>query len=364
LGITKWKRPRRNHPAKHEEIVMLRDHLIQEPTSEKAIRDRTLYGLMLFTGCRPGEARTALMSSIRSYGTGGCWEKGKTKNGENQDLPLPSQLMPWINAWKATRPHSHSPYLFPGQAFNQPLSEHMLRHRWHELRLMIGLEGLWNYDLRKTLPDVMGNELGYDYATIRAILNHTDHSSTGHYYFKSFNSLVKPMQHYADWLCGLRQDPVERQLLSILAPETDQRNSWSYSKPHPMDAWELPERQEPAPVLINQGVSIQVKPLPLEPEPSEIPPTLTAREREVLAWFAHGRSSPDIGARLGISYKTVQTHRARLLKKLKLTNTFQLSRYAIEHSRPVIAPAVVPMRPASMPTAYRSHSVEREEWPG
>ena len=49
-----------------------------------------------------------------------------------------------------------------------------MRHRWNELRLIIGLEGLWNYDLRKTLPDVMGNELGYDYATIRAILNHTD----------------------------------------------------------------------------------------------------------------------------------------------------------------------------------------------
>jgi hypothetical protein len=58
--------------------------------------------------------------------------------------------------------------------------------------------------LRKMLPDVLGNELGCDYAIILAILNHTDHSSTGHYYFKSFNSLVKPIQHYADWLWGLR----------------------------------------------------------------------------------------------------------------------------------------------------------------
>ena len=82
----------------------------------------------------------------------------------------------------------------------------------------------------------------------------------------------------------------------------------------------------------------------------------------MLGWFAHDRSSTDIGARLGISYKTVQTHRARLLKKLKLKNTFQLSRYAIEHTapRPVTAPpAAVPM-----PIRYRSHSIEREEWPG
>lgn len=210
LGLKKWKRPRRNHPAKHGEIVMLRDYLMKAPTDQKAIRDRALFGLMLFTGCRPGEARTALTASIRSYGNGGCWEKGKTKNGENQDLPIPSQLMPWIDAWKAIRPQSESLYLFPGQRLNQPLTEHMVRLRWHELRLMIGLDGLWNYDLRKTLPDVMGNELGYDYAIIRAILNHTDHSSTGHYYFKSFNSLVKPMQHYADWLCGLTIERRER----------------------------------------------------------------------------------------------------------------------------------------------------------
>jgi DNA-binding CsgD family transcriptional regulator len=58
----------------------------------------------------------------------------------------------------------------------------------------------------------------------------------------------------------------------------------------------------------------------------------------VLAWFAYGRSSTDIGARLGISYKTVQTHRARLLKKLKLTNTFQLSRYAIERNADRLSP--------------------------
>src|SRR3954463_9117699 len=95
LGVKKWRRPRRNHPAKHEEIIMFREHLMKAPRHEKDVR-----------------ARTALMSSIRSYGTGGCWEKGKTKNGENQDLPLPSQLMPWIAAWKATKPSSVSPYLF------------------------------------------------------------------------------------------------------------------------------------------------------------------------------------------------------------------------------------------------------------
>src|SRR5437868_13977975 len=55
LGIKKWKRPRRNHPAKHGEIIMLREHLMKEPRHETHICDRALFGLMFFTGCRPGE---------------------------------------------------------------------------------------------------------------------------------------------------------------------------------------------------------------------------------------------------------------------------------------------------------------------
>src|SRR3954471_13163395 len=55
LGVKKWRRPRRNHPAKHEEIIMFREHLMKAPRHEKDVRDRALYGLMLFTGCRPGE---------------------------------------------------------------------------------------------------------------------------------------------------------------------------------------------------------------------------------------------------------------------------------------------------------------------
>ncbi len=43
------------------------------------------------------------------------------------------------------------------------------------------------------------------------------------------------------------------------------------------------------------------------------PPRLSERERDVLARFAQGQSCTDIGARLGVSYQTVQVYRARLL---------------------------------------------------
>jgi DNA-binding CsgD family transcriptional regulator len=46
----------------------------------------------------------------------------------------------------------------------------------------------------------------------------------------------------------------------------------------------------------------------------------------VLAWFVDGRSCKDIGARLGISYKTVQTYRARIMRKFQLTDTTDLIR--------------------------------------
>ena len=43
---------------------------------------------------------------------------------------------------------------------------------------------------------------------------------------------------------------------------------------------------------------------------------LTAREREVLAWLLRGLTNKEIGRELGISHRTVEIHRARLMRKL------------------------------------------------
>jgi len=42
------------------------------------------------------------------------------------------------------------------------------RNHVGELRTRLGITGLWNYDLRRTLATSMSNELGYDDSTIRA----------------------------------------------------------------------------------------------------------------------------------------------------------------------------------------------------
>ena len=56
---------------------------------------------------------------------------------------------------------------------------------------------------------------------------------------------------------------------------------------------------------------------------------LSAREREVLTLTAEGYSSAEIGERLGISAKTVETYRERLMDKLGLHHRSELVRIAL-----------------------------------
>lgn len=58
--------------------------------------------------------------------------------------------------------------------------------------------------------------------------------------------------------------------------------------------------------------------------------SLTTREREVLHLAADGRSNPEIAARLFISRRTVETHRANLLRKLGLRSQTDLVRFAVD----------------------------------
>jgi DNA-binding CsgD family transcriptional regulator len=56
---------------------------------------------------------------------------------------------------------------------------------------------------------------------------------------------------------------------------------------------------------------------------------LTAREVQVLALVAEGHSTKEIAALLGISYKTADSHRSRIMEKLGLHETASLVRYAV-----------------------------------
>lgn len=58
---------------------------------------------------------------------------------------------------------------------------------------------------------------------------------------------------------------------------------------------------------------------------------LTAREREIVQLLAEGKSNKDIGFVLGVSIKTVETHRAAVMRKLRLESFADLVRYAIRN---------------------------------
>jgi PAS domain S-box-containing protein len=56
---------------------------------------------------------------------------------------------------------------------------------------------------------------------------------------------------------------------------------------------------------------------------------LTERERQVLVLIAGGKSTKQAAAQLGISYKTADSHRSRILEKLGVHETASMVRYAI-----------------------------------
>ena len=77
---------------------------------------------------------------------------------------------------------------------------------------------------------------------------------------------------------------------------------------------------------------------PGEPEqqaadrPDDLPKDKTVlrpREREVLGLMAEGFSSKQIGYKLHISIRTVETHRRNIAHKLKLHSVAELTKYAI-----------------------------------
>ena len=62
---------------------------------------------------------------------------------------------------------------------------------------------------------------------------------------------------------------------------------------------------------------------------SRAPDPLTSREREIVQHIAEGQTTKEIAAALGLSVKTVESHRSSLMRKLDIHETATLVRYAI-----------------------------------
>ena len=65
----------------------------------------------------------------------------------------------------------------------------------------------------------------------------------------------------------------------------------------------------------------------LLPDSDESP--LTDRERAIVQLLANGKSNKEAAQALGISVKTIETHRAAIMRKLGFTSIVGLVRYAV-----------------------------------
>lgn len=59
--------------------------------------------------------------------------------------------------------------------------------------------------------------------------------------------------------------------------------------------------------------------------------TLTGREQTILLQLAQGQSNKEVALTLDISVRTVETHRKNIKRKLGISSTAGLTRYALEH---------------------------------
>ena len=85
-----------------------------------------------------------------------------------------------------------------------------------------------------------------------------------------------------------------------------------------------------SPPLTERAIDVYLERASATDRPIDQYDLLTPREREVLHLAAQGGSNADIADRLAISPRTVETHRANLMRKLDLRNHADLVRYAFQ----------------------------------
>jgi len=91
----------------------------------------------------------------------------------------------------------------------------------------------------------------------------------------------------------------------------------------PFDADTVVERVE-------EAIAAQARrPAQTGPDPQTVPDTLTPRERDVLREITSGATNKEAGRTLGISPRTIEVHRARIMEKLGARNTADLMRIVL-----------------------------------
>ena len=86
-----------------------------------------------------------------------------------------------------------------------------------------------------------------------------------------------------------------------------------------------------SPLVTQNLVEQALQPAPgAQPIDQQAPPShLSLRQREVLQLVAEGKSTKEIASTLNVSIKTIEFHKTRIMKELKLHSTAELTKHAI-----------------------------------
>jgi DNA-binding NarL/FixJ family response regulator len=93
----------------------------------------------------------------------------------------------------------------------------------------------------------------------------------------------------------------------------------------------------------------------LQPSEPTVDDELTHRQVEILKLIAQGRASKEIAYELGLSPKTVDVHRARIMERLRLNDIASLTLYAVRKG--LIALTALPVTRAAGATGFFGMSV-------
>ena len=130
---------------------------------------------------------------------------------------------------------------------------------------------------------------------------------------------------------GARGGTIGRPVIIITA-HGDVRSARSAFRAAAVDFLEKPFDHAQLQAAIERALSLEKKRMLSERESrveAEKLARLTRRERDVLGWVTRGMHAKEIGTRLGISARTVEVHRARMMAKLGVKNIVELVRLAL-----------------------------------
>lgn len=82
------------------------------------------------------------------------------------------------------------------------------------------------------------------------------------------------------------------------------------------------------PTIKDKPEAAQLKEIVNDIETMDDVPKMTSRELEVIRLCCEGRTSKEIAGRLNVSVRTIDTHKSNIFKKLNISSTVELVRYA------------------------------------